>query len=114
LSPALTLRAMYLPLSSVLPGPTETTLPLVGFSLAESGSTIPLAVLVSASDCLTITRSDRGFSFIARFTSCWARDGRPCFSNFIVTQGRDPDLDSFMHPCSPRQDTAPRPQASCA
>src|ERR1043166_1543449 len=54
---------MGLPLSSSLPGPTEMTLPRVGFSLAESGTTMP--VFVSASDCLTITRSCRGRSFIA-------------------------------------------------
>src|SRR5688572_25977939 len=45
------------------------TLPRVGFSLAVSGSTIPLFVLVSASDCFTITRSCRGRSFIVSFTS---------------------------------------------
>src|SRR5690349_5874517 len=47
-----------------LAGPTEMTLPLVGFSFAESGSTIPLLVFSSASDCFTITRSARGLSFI--------------------------------------------------
>src|SRR5689334_5393992 len=54
-----------LPLSSSLPGPTEITLPLVGFSLAESGSTMPLLVFSSASDCFTITRSARGRSLVA-------------------------------------------------
>src|ERR1700677_3739059 len=63
-SPVRTASSMCLPFSSCLPGPTEITFPLVGFSLAESGKTIPLAVLVSASDCFTITRSCRGRSFI--------------------------------------------------
>src|SRR3954463_5058539 len=54
-----------LPLSSSLPGPTATTLPFVGFSLAVSGRRMPLLVFSSASDCFTITRSARGRSLVA-------------------------------------------------
>jgi hypothetical protein len=45
-SPALHVQGHVLALVISLPGPTAMTLPLVGFSLAESGSRIPLAVLV--------------------------------------------------------------------
>ena len=49
-----------------LPSPTASTLPFCGFSLAVSGSTIPLAVVSSSSTGFTITRSPRGFSFIGK------------------------------------------------
>src|SRR5690606_35915250 len=41
LSPSLTLGARTLTLSRTLPSPTATTAPLIGFSVAESGITIP-------------------------------------------------------------------------
>src|SRR5206468_2974373 len=56
-------RAKRLPSSSVLPGPTAITLPLLGFSFAVSGRMTPPAVFSSGSSGLTITRSLSGLSF---------------------------------------------------
>src|SRR4051794_33892199 len=59
-SPTATDSSPRLPLSSNLPGPTASTLPRCGFSLAESGSTMPPAVRSSASTGSTTTRSSSG------------------------------------------------------
>src|SRR6187431_3521553 len=60
LSPTLTSIGTRLPLSSMRPGPTATTSPSWGFSLAVSGITRPDAVVCSASADLTTTLSSRG------------------------------------------------------
>src|SRR5690348_628082 len=65
LSPALTAIGRTLPSSWILPVPTATTSPLIGFSVAVSGMTMPPADLVSASRRLTMTRSCNGRSFIS-------------------------------------------------
>src|SRR5664279_810047 len=49
-----------LPLSSMRPGPTASTSPSWGFSLAVSGMTRPDAVVCSASTCLMTMRSSSG------------------------------------------------------
>src|ERR1700712_5366277 len=59
-SPTFTSSGTRLPLSSMRPGPTETTVPSWGFSLAVSGMTRPEAVVVSASLAWTTTRSSSG------------------------------------------------------
>src|ERR1035437_6371630 len=64
-SPTLTSMGMRLvPASSHLPSPTATISPSIGFSLAVSGSTMPLAVFSSCVTALMMTRSSSGFSFI--------------------------------------------------
>src|SRR5580765_6469694 len=55
---------MCFPSSSRLPGPTARTRPRCGFSLAVSGSTMPLTVCSSSSRTSTIRRSPSGFRFI--------------------------------------------------
>src|SRR5262245_33747507 len=62
-SPGLTVIATRLPSSSILPAPTATTRPSVGFSFAVSGSTIPPAVLSCDSTRSTSTLSWRGLIF---------------------------------------------------
>jgi hypothetical protein len=57
LSPAFTFGVRTLPLSRTLPSPTATTSPLIGFSVAESGMTIPPADNFSSSMRLMTTRS---------------------------------------------------------
>src|SRR5690606_14337720 len=57
LSPALTFGARTEPLSSALPSPTATTSPLIGFSVAVSGMTMPPADSFSSSMRLMTTRS---------------------------------------------------------
>src|SRR5689334_14135943 len=59
-SPTETSSGTRLPLSSMRPGPTATTVPSWGFSLAVSGMTRPEAVVVSASLAWTTTRSSSG------------------------------------------------------
>src|SRR5919112_1375075 len=59
-SPTFTSSGTRLPLSSMRPGPTATTVPSWGFSLAVSGMTRPEAVVVSASLAWTTTRSSSG------------------------------------------------------
>src|SRR6188474_1934695 len=59
-SPFLTLTGDRSPLSRRLPSPTLRTLPRRGFSLAVSGRTMPLLVLLSASTCLTRILSPSG------------------------------------------------------
>ena len=49
--------------SSFFPGPTATTVPSCGFSLAVSGMMIPEAVLVSAAVGSTNTLSANGLKF---------------------------------------------------
>src|SRR5690606_10047448 len=56
-SPTFTFGARTLPLSSTLPSPTATTWPLIGFSVAESGITMPPAETFSSSVRLMTTRS---------------------------------------------------------
>ena len=60
-SPSDTSRATRSPLSKTRPVPTATTLPSCGFSFAESGRTIPLAVFSSVSTSSITTRSPSGF-----------------------------------------------------
>src|SRR5579884_61718 len=64
-SPLLTSISTRLPLSSTRPGPTASTEPSCGFSLAVSGSTMPLLVISSFAFGLTITRSPSGFRLVA-------------------------------------------------
>src|SRR5437870_5613123 len=59
----------FCPLSSTRPGPTASTMPSWGFSLAVSGRTMPLFVLSSRSTGLRRTRSPRGLTFMC-ITSC--------------------------------------------
>src|SRR5436190_20195534 len=59
-SPFLTLILARSPLSRRLPSPTLSTFPRLGFSLAVSGRTMPLLVLLSASTRLTRILSPNG------------------------------------------------------
>src|SRR5205823_8062683 len=62
LSPFLTVKSTFLPLSSILPVPRATTLPSCGFSFAVSGIMIPpFFVSVSSIGC-TSTRSPSGLT----------------------------------------------------
>src|SRR5439155_8539184 len=62
LSPDLTVKSTFLPLSSILPVPRATTLPSCGFSFAVSGIMIPpFFVSVSSIGC-TSTRSPSGLT----------------------------------------------------
>src|SRR4051795_1146310 len=63
-SPIFTESSPRLPESSNLPGPVAITLPRCGFSWAASGSTMPPAVICSASRVSTTTRSSRGRNLI--------------------------------------------------
>ena len=47
------------------PSPTAMTVPVCGFSLASEARNSPEAVVTSASSCFRMTRSPRGFKFIA-------------------------------------------------
>ena len=64
LSPTFTVGARVLPLSSALPEPTAMTSPLMGFSVAESGMTMPPADIFSSSIRLMTTRSYSGLMFM--------------------------------------------------
>src|SRR5581483_126071 len=64
LSPDFTPRGISFP-SSYLPGPTATTLPSCGFSLAVSGMIMPPLVFSSSSMRFTITLSCKGRIFVA-------------------------------------------------
>src|SRR5215210_1757720 len=59
-SPFFTLKLARSPFSSRLPSPTLRTLPRRGFSLAVSGRTMPLLVLLSASTRFTRILSPSG------------------------------------------------------
>src|SRR5262249_14753054 len=59
-SPALTSSGWILPSSPRAPGPTATTSPSIGFSLAVSGMMIPPALFSSCSTRRTSTRSCSG------------------------------------------------------
>src|SRR3712207_3018211 len=76
-SPTLTSSGTRLPLSSTRPGPTATTVPSCGFSLAVSGMTRPEAVVVSASLAWTTTRSSSGLmlTLVAVVTSATPPSG---------------------------------------
>src|SRR5947209_13043752 len=63
-SPALMSRARTFPSSRILPLPTATTWPSIGFSLAVSGMMMPPFVFSSSCTRLTITRSCRGRIFM--------------------------------------------------
>ena len=63
-SPSSTSILMYSPSSSRGPGPTARMRPRCGFSLAVSGSTMPLIVISSSSRTSTMRRSPRGCKFI--------------------------------------------------
>src|ERR1043166_928893 len=64
-SPFLTSKATFLPLSSVLPVPSATMMPSVGFSLALSGMIMPPFLTSFSSAGSTRTRSPRGLTLIA-------------------------------------------------
>src|SRR5436309_4726772 len=74
-SPFLTLKGARSPVSRRLPSPTLSTLPRLGFSLAVSGNTMPLLVLLSASTRLTRILSPRGrslgMSTYSLYGGCW-------------------------------------------
>src|SRR5438105_7956921 len=72
-SPFLTSNGTFLPLSSVLPVPSATTSPSVGFSLAVSGIMIPPFLVSFSSTGSTRTRSPSGFRLTAirSFSFCW-------------------------------------------
>ena len=57
--------ARTLPLSRALPSPTAMTSPLIGFSVAESGMTMPPADIFSSSMRLMTTRSNNGLMFMS-------------------------------------------------
>src|ERR1700734_48930 len=63
-SPTFRSSGMSLPVSSRPPGPTATTSPSCGFSLAVSGMMMPPLVFSSASMRLTTTRSCNGRNFM--------------------------------------------------
>src|SRR6185437_10266318 len=63
-SPTLTCNGLRLPSSQSLPSPTLITVPRAGLSLAESGSTMPPAVVDSDSSRSTTTRSPKGCSLM--------------------------------------------------
>src|SRR2546423_12509056 len=69
-SPFFTLNGAFSPLSRRLPSPTARILPRLGFSLAESGRTMPDLVLLSASRRLMRILSPRGRS-LAMIVSPW-------------------------------------------
>src|SRR5499426_3401397 len=76
-SPAFTSSATSLPASSRAPGPTATTSPSCGFSLAVSGMMMPPLVFSSPSRRRTTTRSWRGRNFVlAMGFLCGARARR--------------------------------------
>src|SRR5687768_11068917 len=62
-SPFLTSGLIRSPLSATLPGPTATTFPSCGFSLAVSGMMMPPFFCSFSSRGFTTTRSASGFSF---------------------------------------------------
>src|SRR5882724_1080856 len=65
LSPFLTVKSTFLPLSSILPVPRATTLPSCGFSFAVSGIMIPPFFTSCSSIGCTSTRSPSGFTLTA-------------------------------------------------
>ena len=67
MSPTFTAMGTSLPSSACLPGPTATTSPLEGFSLAVSGMYRPLAVRSSDSRRFTRTRSFKGFKLMTTY-----------------------------------------------
>src|SRR6202171_1223568 len=69
LSPTLSSIGTLVPLSRILPVPTASTMPSWGFSLAVSGSTIPLLVFSSFSTGFTTTRSPNGLRFMCALLS---------------------------------------------
>src|SRR3954453_17741759 len=75
-SPFLTVNGAFSPLWRRLASPTDRTLPRLGFSLAESGRTMPLLVLLSASTRLTRILSPRGRSFAMSTYSLTGYRGR--------------------------------------
>ena len=87
LSPTFTGTGTRLPSLSSLPSPTARTVPLWGFSFASVARNRPEAVVSSASSCLTITRSPRGFKFITlpSFRPTYART-RLSHVRYLTTQ----------------------------
>src|SRR5215218_2373254 len=69
-SPSATSICTSSPLSLRAPGPTASTRPRCGFSLAVSGRTMPLAVVSSSSRASTIRRSPSGCRFIQPLLRC--------------------------------------------
>src|SRR5438067_4817034 len=65
LSPFLTVKSTFFPLSSILPVPRATTLPSCGFSFAVSGIMIPPFFTSCSSIGCTSTRSPSGFTLTA-------------------------------------------------
>src|SRR5215212_6017341 len=88
----------FSPSSSQRPGPTATTVPSCGFSLAVSGMTRPDAVVVSASLACTRILSSSGLMFtlatigaLFRSSGCIALVGigmRPCPRAVVAGAGR--------------------------
>src|SRR5438477_5336549 len=78
-SPTLTSSGRISPSSERAPGPTATTSPSIGFSLAVSGMMMPPAVLPSSATRRTSTRSCSGRNFIesllAKAVEATARSG---------------------------------------
>src|SRR4051812_30122600 len=89
LSPVLRSIGMSLPASSRPPGPTATTSPCEGFSLAVSGMMMPPLLFSSASTRFTTTRSCRGRNLVLaivypRGTRC---DGLKCLTDKLDRGG---------------------------
>src|SRR3954452_14776897 len=103
-SPTCTSSGTRLPLSSTRPGPTATTVPSCGFSLAVSGMTRPEAVVVSASLAWTTTRSSSGLmlTLVAVVTSVTppsVSDGWECLRCCGTGSGHPPSRGSGASPC---------------
>src|SRR5436305_5111298 len=74
-SPSATSISMRFPSLSRAPGPTDSTWPRCGFSLAVSGRTIPLTVNSSSSRTSTINRSPSGCRFMKASLKSLSRNG---------------------------------------
>src|SRR5674536_338942 len=95
LSPFLTSTGIrFSPSSSHLPSPTATTSPIVGFSFAVSGSTMPLVVFSSSATALMITRSSSGLSFMQQPSSSFVRNLALSGGECYVLRGRNRFLDA--------------------
>src|SRR5690242_7559957 len=104
-SPTFTSSGTRLPLSSMRPGPTATTVPSWGFSLAVSGMTRPEAVVVSASLAWTTTRSSSGLmlTLVAVVTSVTPPSVSDGWDGCADAVARGPDLPSRGSGASPCQ-----------
>src|SRR5436309_1329286 len=75
LSPFLTVKSTFLPLSSIFPVPRATTLPSCGFSFAVSGMMIPPFFTSFSSIGCTSTRSPSGFTLTVAIGVVFNLDG---------------------------------------